>query len=191
MRAIEMIAVTLGALVCLATTAHAQETKEDFLKSKFAGWGGIVFVCVPDEAEVEILEGICQSAMSKARFLAAASRIPFEGLGVISDGYDLGFREGFAVAVMQPRGLVLEVEVHATKPAVAMSVTVKALSSYSEAVELGEKTGPQSSPKSGELGLWERVAIGSGAGYQFQQAMSDALDQLLQNFFSDYLIGQQ
>lgn len=163
-----------------------EEMQNSRNKQNFTGWKGVLIYCTDVEKSLMSLREICEKTYRNADFLAAASKLD---LVKAKNAYELGFR-----SVVDDR-IVLEITLNATKqgtPA-AIHASVRAYAHYSKAVDnphnAREKKGPRADPKSGDLVFWEHVVTGasSGTAQDLVIPISEGIEQLMKQFFIDYL----
>ena len=168
---------------------RAETYTENTNRENFAGWGGILFYCHHAGKESDqTLNRICERSYINANFLAASAKINIEKAKSLSD-----VRQE---SVGGDR-LILMIDLSATKPAAAVSVSLKAYTFFSGPVEKlddsKEHVQTRTSNRSGDLIFWERGAIGasSGAGQDLVSPLSEAIEGMLKQFFADYLNAQR
>lgn len=184
-----LFTVALGFTAALATSSASAQAATDlderaFYRKKFDGWGGIVFRCLYDTKR-DFDRRVCENATTDARFLAAAGKVPFRA--VEGETY---YSVAFVAALMKPKALILEANVRSSAASghIGVSLLLLAGNFYSDAVDKSEAKGPESIPRGGTLVLWDRHVVGSGqVGSEFENALKNAFDTLLKNFFSLFL----
>ena len=172
----------VGLLV--ATPARAQTDEQKFYRQQFAGWGGIVFRCIPDTANDAAQKQICANAAAEARLLAATGKILFRDVG------DKGYYDVTTASDELTGALSLETTVRATQGSNrAIAVSLAATSFYADAVEKGAPADrPEGQPRGGTLELWQRTAIGAGGTEsEIAQGMSNAVSTMLKDFFGMFI----
>ncbi|MCO6057964.1 hypothetical protein NG726_14955 [Pseudomonas sp. MOB-449] len=162
--------------------------KEQYQKN-LTGWNGILFYCPIEKQSSHALNEICENGYTNAEFLSASAKI---NLTRARDGYEVGLMSRISDL------LILEIELGATKSGApsAFHARLRAYVGYSEAVEKSqfeEKKKARGIPRSGDIIFWERTAIGasSGTDKDLVTPMSKAIEQLLKQFFADYLNAQR
>ncbi|MBZ9654656.1 hypothetical protein [Phyllobacterium lublinensis] len=181
-----IILVTILVMGTLPSFAQTLTEEQKFYREQFAGWGGIVFRCLPDNPEDYLQKRLCSDAAVKARFLAAAAKVPFR---------DVGSEDYFSVtmaAIKLNNALVLEATIRATQVGNPRGVLMRldAGSFYSDAIEKSAKAGtPESVPRSGTLSLWDKSVIGASTmgGNDLQVGMSNAFATVLEEFFAIFV----
>lgn len=175
------------------TTGHDlfQKYVEDKNRKNFAGWEAVLFYCWPgSKEEDESLKEICERSFVNSRFLAAAAKIKLEkATGMQQIGFEsaLGAR------------LILMIDLTATtgtRLPKAIAVNLRAYSSYSGPIttidDSNEEPQERTQVRSGDLIFWERGGIAVGwNGQELESPLSEAIDLLLKEFFSDYLNAQR
>lgn len=155
-------------------------------KQNFSGWKGVLIYCTDADKLLKSLKEICEKTYTNADFLATISKLD---LVKAKSAYELAFRS------VVDDFLVLEITLSATKQGMptAIHASVRAYAHYSKAVDNSlnaqEKKGPRADPKSGDLVFWERVVIGasSGTDQELVIPISEGIEQLMKQFFIDYL----
>jgi hypothetical protein len=168
----------------LAAFGQSSDELTAFNKKQFAGWGGIVFRCLPSNEPDQIELDLCSAAAADARFLAATAKIPFE---------DVGNKDFFEVSIAAGElngALILEARIQSTQghsPAIYM--VLRAGDFYSNAVELGATEGSnEGQPRSGDLVLWERNVLASGGTQmELKRGVSDSFQVILTEFFGVFV----
>ena len=160
---------------------------ENYIKEKnkqnLGGWQGILFYCA-SEGESAPLRNICEKSANNAEFLAATSKV---NLVKAKHAIEVGFRS------VVDDFIILEVALHATESPTpsAIHAEVKAYVGYSKVIDQSpiQKKSPRANPRSGDLVFWERFAIGAGVGVKQDliSPMTEAIEQILKAFFTDYL----
>ena len=150
----------LASLIALvATSGGAQTDEQKFYREQFAGWGGIVFRCIPDVANDATQKQICANAATEARLLAATGKIPFRDVG------DKGYFDVSMASDELNGALVLETTLRATQGGNrAIAVSLAATSFYADAIEKSAPADrPEGQPRGGTLELWQRPPSASAA----------------------------
>ena len=162
---------------------------EDKNRKNFADWVGILFYCHPPKnQEDDFLVKICERSYLNANFLAASAKIDLER------AQDLK-RVGFE-SVVGDR-LILMIDFTATRKPTAVSVTLTAYTTYSGPVntihESGEGEQTRTNMRSGDLILWGKglIASSSNNAQDLIGPLSEAIDGLLKEFFTDYLSARR
>lgn len=157
-------------------------------RENLTGWNGVIFYCPIDEQSSRALNEICENSYTNAEFLAASAKV---NLKKARSGYEVGFSSRVSDF------LILEVELGATKPGIpsAVHASLRAYVGYSEVVTKSGYEGQKrarETPRSGDLIFWERATMGasSGSDQALVAPMSEAIEQLLKQFFADYLNAQ-
>jgi hypothetical protein len=163
-----------------------QQKEQD--RKNFTGWNGILFYCPIEEQSSRALNEICEKSYTNANFLAASAKV---NLTKVRSGYEVLFKSRISDF------LILEVELGATKPGTpsAVHARLRAYVDYSEVVEKSGYEGQKRAreiPRSGDLIFWERTVIGasSGSDQALVAPISESIEQLLKQFFADYLNAQ-
>lgn len=187
-----MKASLVAAALVLSTVSsiHAQEDDEErqFVISQFRGWTGIVLHCVPNEANADVRDAICQSASAEFNYLADNSDIPHR----VSDGEDMFQMTVNSCSLGTPLTLALDISATSSRNGpIGVHVRVAAEKFYTTAVEQGAKPGePEASPRGGDLVFWERTTIGAGFGdQQVARDISPYVNYIIKIFFSHFLKG--
>jgi hypothetical protein len=171
------------------TDQWVEKYTEDNNRENFSGWEGILFYCFHNGKQSDrVLTEICERSYTNANFLATSSKI---NLTKAQSLRQIGFESYVG------NRLILMIDLHAngSQPPVAVAAKLQAYTSYSGPVKkyplLSEQ--PQENPRSGTLILWEREAIGatSGLGQDLLSPVSEAIEQMLKQFFADYLNAQR
>lgn len=192
------------ALVCLLVltsagagtepTAEQRQRLEEMQKitnkQNFTGWKGILVYCAGADPSIEGLREICEKTYTNANFLSAAAKL--DVVKAISAA-ELGYRS------VLDDFLVLEITLNATQHGAptAIHANVRAYVHYSKAIDTSfnaqERKGPRATTRSGDLVFWERVVTGatSGTGQDLVVPVADSIEQLLKQFFADYLNAQR
>lgn len=158
-------------------------------RKNLTGWNGILFYCPIEKQSSHALNEICEKSYTNAEFLSASAKI---NLTKAQDGYEVGYMSRASDL------LILEIELDATKSGTpsAVHARLRAYAGYSEAVQesqFKEQKKSRATPRSGDIIFWERTAIGasSGTDKDLVTPMSEAIEQLLKQFFADYLNAQR
>jgi hypothetical protein len=149
----------------LLPTLVIGETQDQFFEKyhskNMSGWKGIVFVCSFDSGD-KVLEKICDRAVTDTELLAASHKV---NLKVVEANK---FEQATFVAGVN-KFVTLEYELIATQgvgqfDAKAIHARLTFVVFYSNAVEKDTKPNSiDSLPRSGDLELWSKTLIGSGA----------------------------
>jgi len=159
-------------------------------KQNFTGWDGILFFCRSDDDSNHAVKDICEKTSVNAEFLAASAKI---NLIEARNAFEVGAKAGMGEL------LVLEVNLHSIKHGVpaAVHANVRAYVFYANAVathpwEKGMKDA-RMTPRSGDLIFWENASLGasSGTAKDLVVPLSQAIEQLLKEFFATYLKAQR
>jgi hypothetical protein len=189
-----------GPQAALAVQERIRPTDHDFFqkysddknRKNFTGWEAILFYCWPGGKEENAsLKAICERSLVNARFLAASAKIKLEkATGMQQVGFETAVGERLILMI----GLTATTGSKTTK---GIAVNVRAYSSYSgpiRTIVYSEEHEPQERTqiRSGDLIFWERggIAVGSN-GQELESPVSEAIDLLLKDFFSDYLNAQR
>ncbi len=160
MKNIYWFALIFVALPALATEESREAFYEKHNSQNMSGWKGIVFICSFDLSD-KVLEKICHRAETDAELLAASHNIALK----VVDENNFGDAAYFAAL---NKFVTLEYKLRATKSG---NYDVKAVHArltlgtfFSNGIEKGSKPNSiDNIPRSGDLELWSRGTIGSGA----------------------------
>jgi hypothetical protein len=182
---VRRIFTTLCLLLCpLAAFGQSSEELTAFYKEQFAGWGGIVFRCLPDNETDQVQFAMCSAAAADARFLAATAKIPFE---------DLGNRDFFQVVIAARKlnsALIIESRIRSTQGQLrSVYMGLRAGDQFLNAVEKGAEQGSNEDlPRAGDLVLWERDVIASGGPEnELRRSVSESFRVILTEFFGVFV----
>ena len=185
-----LFAVSLEPIAQQDISAEGRRELEAFAaekrKQNFADWKGIAFYCEVEDPSSVSASRVCENTYTNTEFLAATANVP---LVKIWDGYELGIRS------LVGEFLILQVKILATKQGspTAINISIQAYASYSQATEdshlARKRNDPRRNSRSGDLILWERKIIGAsgGEGGDLVQPMSQGVEQLLKQFFADFI----
>jgi len=159
-------------------------------KQNFAGWKGVLIYCTNADKSLKSLREICEKTYTNADFLATTSKLD---LVKAKSAYELAFRS------VVDDFLILEITLNATEQdtPTAIHASVRAYAHYSKVVDSSlnaqERKGPRADQKSGDLVFWERVVTGasSGTAQDLVIPISEGIEQLMKQFFIDYLNAQR
>ncbi len=152
--------------------AHEQFYKE-YYSQNFSGWKGIVFICSYDTKD-KVLEKICQRAITDIELLSASNKINLKVIEA-NNTYKASFKaEINKFVILSYSLLATEGQNKAVHARLAFTTF------YSNAVEKGAKLNSlDSMPRSGDLELWSRSAIGSGSADGIINPFSDNAEMLI------------
>lgn len=159
-------------------------------QKNFAGWRSVLFYCWGRKELDRSLNAICERSFINARFLAATAKVNFEKARSMQH---VGFEAGVG------ERLILLLDLQTTQgggPPTVITANLRAYTTYSGPIRTIDDS--QEQPKerfqtrSGDLIFWERgsIAVGSN-GTDLEHPLSDAIELLLKEFFSEYLSAQR
>lgn len=188
-----------AALAVCASAAWGQEERNwrhyEFLKryheaknkQNFADWEGIAIFCSVQETPKTALQEVCENTYTNAALLAATTNIKLRRL---QRGLDLG---AFATV---GDFLILEVTVSATKddhPSGAHA-SIRAYTTLNDVAQRWRQVpDPRTKPRSGNIIFWSRDAIAASPNGKSElvQPLSEAIEQDIKQFFSDFQFARQ
>lgn len=158
---------------------------EKFNRQNFSGWKGIVFVCAYDR-EDRVLAEICLRGTSEIELLAVAAKVSLK----VAEPNNLE-QASFMAALN--KFVTLEYELMATKT--INSYDPKAVHGrlvfevfYSNAVESqASSESLDRFPRSGDLELWSRPIIASGATSELVGPFAEAAESLFKKAIAHFL----
>jgi hypothetical protein len=157
-------------------------TSKELHKQQFEGWGGLAFYC-SIRPESSANKALCEWATQRIRLLAKSVSVPV--LATQSDTFQRIVQKSKSTI---PDLLDLQLDIFSVgdNPR-ALSVTLRAGPTYSQAIEALNPSAAERRPRGGTLVLWERQFVAAGsAGVEFDGAARQALDTNLMQFVSDF-----
>ena len=131
---------------------------------------------------------ICERSYTNANFLAASAKINIKKAQSLQ-------AVGFEAVVGNHLILMLDLFATESDGTVAVVTNLRAYTDYSGPVEKYplDNELPQVNPRSGTLILWERNSVGTSTGppRALVIPLSQGIEQLLKEFFADYLKAQR
>jgi hypothetical protein len=180
--------------------AYTPQEQEHALKEmnrrSLSGWPFILFFCnvpPPDSNAQESAKRICEASASEARLIAAQSNLSLRTVDSLERAYAISYIDG---------ALVLEMDVVQTQDAQVPSGASVSLEAWSYATSVSFKeydradrfTVVREQVRSGRLNLWLRRTVIGGSTEDPRSLvteMSASSEQMLKQFFADYLEAQQ
>jgi hypothetical protein len=170
--------ITIAFLVPALVIGETQDQfYEKYHSKNMSGWKGIVFVCSFDSGD-KILEKICDRAVIDTELLAASHKVNFKVVEANKSGDEVFFS-----AVN--KFLTLKYELIATQgvgqfDTKAIHARLTFVVFYSNAVEKDAKPNSiDSLPRMGDLELWSKTLIGSGAPTDIVDPFSNEAEGLI------------